>query len=67
MKAERVVLDTNVLISAAPRPTGPPRGVLDAVRMANGVLLFSEESFEELRRSSMHTSEGRAEWFSWLS
>lgn len=49
MKAERVVVDTNVLISAALRPTGPPRGVLDAVRMANGVLLFSEESFEELR------------------
>lgn len=49
MKAERVVLDANVLISAALRPTGPPRGVLDAVRTANGVLLFSEESFEELR------------------
>lgn len=49
MKAERVVLDTNVLISAALRPTGPPRSVLNAVRTANGVLLFSEESFEELR------------------
>ena len=49
MKAERVVLDTNVLISAALRPDGPPRTVVDAVRSANGVLLFSDETFEELR------------------
>ena len=49
MKAERVVLDTNVLISAALRPDGPPRTVVDAVRSENGVLLFSDETFEELR------------------
>ena len=49
MKAERVVLDTNVLISAALRPEGPPRAVIDAVRMENGVLLFSDETFDELR------------------
>ena len=49
MKAERVVLDTNVLISAALRPTGPPREVLDVVRTASGILLFSRESFDELR------------------
>ena len=49
MKAERVVLDTNVLISAALRLDGPPRTVVDAVRSANGVLLFSDETFEELR------------------
>ena len=49
MKAERVVLDTNVLISAVLRPSGQPHGVLDTVRRTNGVLLFSEESFEELQ------------------
>lgn len=49
MKAERVVLDTNVLISAVLRPGGQPHGVLDTLRRTNGVLLSSEESFEELR------------------
>ena len=53
MKAERVVLDTNVLISAALRPQGLPRAVLDAVRAVNGVLLFSSETFDELR-SRLH-------------
>ena len=41
MKADRVVLDTNILISAALRRQGVPRAVLDAVRAVNGVLLFS--------------------------
>ena len=49
MKAERVVLDTNILISAALRASGPPRAVLDAVRSENGILLFSDETFDELR------------------
>jgi len=49
LKAERVVLDTNVLISAALRPGGPPRAVVDAVREERGVLLFSDETFDELR------------------
>jgi putative PIN family toxin of toxin-antitoxin system len=49
MKAERVVLDTNVLISAALRPEGSPRAVLSVVRAENGVLLFSNETFDELR------------------
>ena len=49
MTAERVVLDTNVLISAALRPEGPPRAVVNAVRSENGVLLFSDETFEELK------------------
>ena len=38
MKAERVVLDTNVLISTAVTRTGPPRRVVDLVRADNGVL-----------------------------
>ena len=49
MRADRVVLDTNVLISAALRREGPPRAVVNAVRSENGVLLFSDETFEELR------------------
>ena len=40
---------TNVLISAALRPDGPPRAVVDAVHEARGVLLFSDETFDELR------------------
>ena len=49
MKAERVVVDTNVLISAALRPHGPPRAVVEAVREARGVLLFCDQTFDELR------------------
>ena len=49
MKAERVVLDTNILISAALLPKGPPRAVLDMIRSENGVLLFSDETYGELR------------------
>lgn len=49
MRAERVVLDTNVLISAVLQPKGPPRAAIDAVRMAGGVLLFSDQTFDELR------------------
>lgn len=49
MRAERVVLDTNVLISAVLQPKGPPRAAVDVVRTAGGVLLFSEQTFDELR------------------
>ena len=49
MTGERFVVDTNVLISAALRPSGAPRAVVDRVRDANGVLLFSDETFDELQ------------------
>ena len=49
MRAERVVLDANVLISAALVPNGVPYAVVEAVRSVNGVLLFSPETFNELR------------------
>ena len=49
MRADRVVVDTNVLISAALRPHGPPRAVVDAVRSTNRLTLFSNETFAELR------------------
>ena len=48
MRAERVVLDTNILISAALVPNSVPYLVLGAVRSANGVVLFSDETFNEL-------------------
>ena len=47
MKAERVVLDTNVLISAALQPEGTPRGVLDTIRSQGGSLLFCQQTFDE--------------------
>ena len=49
MRVERVVLDTNVLISAALSPSGSPRAVVEATRAANGILVFSQETFDELR------------------
>ena len=48
MKAERIVVDTNVLISAALQPRRTPRAVLDTIRQTSGVLLFSNETFQEL-------------------
>ena len=48
MRAERVVVDTNVLISAALRPVGTPCAVVDTICEARGVLLFSNETFQEL-------------------
>ena len=47
MKAERVILDTNVLISAALQPQGTPRAVMELVRSAGGSLLFYQQTFEE--------------------
>ncbi|MXY23259.1 MAG: putative toxin-antitoxin system toxin component, PIN family [Acidobacteria bacterium] len=49
MTTERVVIDTNVLISAALQPSGSPRAVIDALRETGGILLFSDETFDELR------------------
>ena len=49
MRADRVVADTNVLISAVLCPQGPPRAAIDAVRLEKGVLLFSEGTLMELR------------------
>lgn len=48
MRAERVVVDTNVLISALLQPSGRTAAVLEAVHAVNGVLLFSDETFAEL-------------------
>ncbi len=47
IKGGRVVLDTNILISAALTPKGKPRKVVDTIRDKNGMLLFSDETFNE--------------------
>ena len=49
MRVEQVVVDTNVLISAVLSPGRAPRAVVEFVRSVNGVLLFSRETFDELR------------------
>ena len=48
MRAERCVVDTNVLISALLQPSGRTAEVLSAIRAAGGALLFSDETFAEL-------------------
>lgn len=71
MRADRVVADTNVLISAVLRPQGPPRAAVDAVRLENGVLLFSEETLAELRtrilRRKFDRYAGRDARLAWLA
>ncbi len=47
MSVERVVLDTNVLISAALIASSKPFAVLHHV-LNTGVLIFSNEAFEEV-------------------
>ena len=49
MTADRGVLDTHVLVSAAIWPQNAPRSAVDAVAGRGGVLVFSEETFEEPR------------------
>lgn len=53
MRADRVVLDTNVLISGALWSGGAPRSVVNAIAGQNGMLLFSDETFEELHTRLM--------------
>jgi len=48
MKVDRVVIDTNVLISAALLPASAPARCVDWV-LANATLLFSPGTFEELQ------------------
>jgi len=48
MKVDRVVIDTNVLISAALIPASVPAQCVDWA-LANTTLLFSPDTFEELQ------------------
>ncbi len=49
MRVDRAVVDTNVLISSALQSSGRPRRVVDTIRKTNASLLFSDETFDELR------------------
>jgi uncharacterized protein len=48
MKAERLIIDTNVLISALLSPLGTPRRLLNTLAAENATLLFSDATFAEL-------------------
>lgn len=48
MKADRLVLDTNVLISAALSTKGAPARLLDQLRQSRAVLIFSDPTMAEL-------------------
>ncbi|WP_291321261.1 putative toxin-antitoxin system toxin component, PIN family [Desulfonatronospira sp.] len=48
MKADRFVLDSNVLISAALCATGAPAALVKALRRTSATLIFSKETHAEL-------------------
>lgn len=48
MKVDRVVVDSNVLISALLSPGGAPRRLLETLAAKNAVVLFSDATFAEL-------------------
>jgi uncharacterized protein len=54
MKAERVVLDTSILISAALSASGKPAAVLDHV-LQQAILVMSAETFHELTRKVLES------------
>ncbi len=62
MKADRLVVDTNVLIAAALAPRGLPDAVLEALVRRDGSLLFSPPTYDELC-----TRLYRAKFDRWLS
>lgn len=49
------MIDTNVLISGALRAASVPRTVVEKVRRTDGKLLFSDETFGELRARLRHS------------
>ena len=55
LSADRVVIDTNILISAALQSKGRPRAALDRVRAGGGVLVFCDATFEEVRTRIMRS------------
>lgn len=76
MKADRVVVDTNDLISALLIPDGTPRRVLDQLAAEAATMLFSDETFTELavrlakpkfdRYRTIHQMESFLDWLSQL-
>jgi uncharacterized protein len=69
MRAERCVVDTNVLISALLQPSGRTAEILSAIRAAGGLLIFSNETFAELASRLMrpkfdrYVARGTRQWF----
>ena len=49
MRIDRVVLDTNILVSALTHPAGQAAGVVAALRRARSLLVFSDPTLRELR------------------
>ena len=73
MKVERVVVDTNVFISAVLNPRGVPRAVVETAGSVNERLLFSRETFDELQTLLLRPTfdryahrEDRALYLAWL-
>lgn len=54
LAAVRVVLDTNVLLSALISPHGPPDAIYRAWRSARFEIVTSETQLDELRRASRY-------------
>jgi uncharacterized protein len=54
MKSSRVVVDSNVLISAVLQTTDTPAGVLHTLQDRAAILLMSDETEGELHRRLMH-------------
>lgn len=74
MKADRLVLDTNVLINALLSPAGRPRHLIEQLAARSAVLLFSDDTFRELavrlakpKFDRYRTREQMEQWLDWLS
>jgi putative PIN family toxin of toxin-antitoxin system len=74
MKADRLVLDTNVLISALLSPGGEPRRLVEHLAVRSAILLFSNDTFRELavrlakpKFDRYRTREQMEQWLDWLS
>ena len=55
MKVDRLVVDTNVLISAALSSAGAPAKLLDQLQIARTALVFSEPTMAELATRLLRT------------
>jgi putative PIN family toxin of toxin-antitoxin system len=74
MKADRLVLDTNVLISALLSLGGRPRRLVEQLAACSTILLFSDDTFRELavrfaksKFDRYRTREQMEQWLDWLS
>ena len=70
----RVVVDTNVLISALLSPSGTPRRVVQTLASHQATLLFSDATFRELAQrlarpkfDRYRTAQQMVAWLDWLA